>query len=190
MSENNTYLGNIDTELVTKLLEKTSNNVEYFNNITKDVLEAYSRKLDKLMLNIYTEKKKPIEMPLDFLENAYLELTNLLYFMGDKLEQLGINNDMSKAAKQEVYNKAYLENQVKDTDKKNKTTVAENVAVAEQSAQYESVINSIYARAYKMLKYKIDAGYEMVNTLRKIITKRMSEMELSNFNAKNNFIKK
>ena len=125
---------------------------------------------------------------MDYLESTYMKLSSILYFMGDQLEQLGIHNDMSKAAKQEIYNKAYLANQIKDSDKKNKTTVAENIAVAEQQSQYETIVNSIYDRAYKMLKYKIDAGFELLNTLRKIITRRMQEVDLS-ANQRNTAVK-
>lgn len=183
---NTTYLDNVDTDKVSALLDATSKNVEYFNNVTKKVTESYSTHLDVLMQNFYQKHKEIKDIPTEELENLYLELTNLLYFMGDKLEQLGIHNDMSKAAKQEVYNKAYLDNQVKDSDKKNKTTVAENAAVAENASQYESVVNSIYERAYKILKYKIDAGYEMVNTLRKVISRRMQETDLSMYKQPRN----
>ena len=80
-------------------------------------------------------------------------------------------------------NKAYLSNQIKDTEKKNKTTVAENQAVAEQESQYEAVVSSIYDHAYKMVKFKIDAAKDMINTLRKVISRRMQEQQLSSFGS-------
>lgn len=181
---NTTYLDNVDTDKVDALMAQTDKNVEYFNEVTKKVANSYSEHLDKLMQKFYNRHKAVKDIPTEELESLYLELTNLLYFMGDKLEALGIYSDMSKAAKQEVYNKAYLDNQIKDTDKKNKTTVAENVAVAESAAQYESVVNSIYERAYKIIKYKIDAGYELVNTLRKVLSRRMQEVDLSMYGNK------
>ena len=181
---NVTYLDNVDDTRVKDLMGSTNKNVEYFTNILDEIVTAHVSNLDSIMKAFYLKhrdyKKANLDIPIKDLENMYLELANTLYFAGDKLESLGIHNDMSKAAKQEVYNKAYLDNQIKDTDKKNKTTVAENAAVAEQSAQYESVVNSIYERAYKMVKYKIDAGYEVLNTLRKLISRRMQEVDLSN----------
>ena len=72
-------------------------------------------------------------------------------------------------------------NQIKDSERKNKTTVAENQAVAEQESQYEAVVSSIYDHAYKMVKFKIDAAKDMVNTLRKIISRRMQEQQLASF---------
>jgi hypothetical protein len=90
---------------------------------------------------------------------------------------------MARSAEKEVYNRAYLNNQIKDSEKKNKTTVAENQAVAEQESQYESVISLIYEHAYKIVKFKIDAAKDMVGTLRKIISRRMQEEQLSSFNS-------
>lgn len=186
MATNNiTYLDNIDTEKMVQLLEQTEQNVEYFNKVTKQVADAYSTELDSLIRDFRQKQQQYDALPIDYIEKLYMELSGILYFMGDQLEQLGIHNDMSKAAKQEIYNKAYLSNQVKDTDKRNKTTVAENVAVAEQESQYETIVNSIYDRAYKILKYKIDAGFEILNTLRKVISRRMQEIDLTSAQKNN-----
>jgi hypothetical protein len=102
-------------------------------------------------------------------------LSSALYFIGTNLEVVGIKEDLSKLAAKESFNNAYLAHQVKDADRKNKTTVAELNAIAENLSRYEQVINSLYARVYKQIKFKVDAGYEMLATIRKIITKRMEE---------------
>lgn len=141
-------------------------------------MSSYTSVLDDVMQRIYTELQQD-NLPVDLLERYCLELSNVLYFMGDRLESLGIYDDISKAMYKEVYNRAYLDNQIKDTDKRNKTTVAENQAHADEVAKTQATVNAIYARAYKQVKYKIDAGQEMVNTLRKILTKRIQEMQLS-----------
>ena len=185
MANNVTYLNNVDSNRVNELLNSTSSNVEYFNNITNQTAKSYTADIDELMIKIYKDIKNADSITTDKLESYFLELTNLLYFMGDRLEQLGVFSDMSKAAQKEIYNKAYLANQVKDIDKKNKTTVAENQAVAEQESQYESVVNSVYDHAYKIVKFKIDAGFEMVNTLKKIISRRMQDESLSMYQNKN-----
>ena len=175
---NETFLYGVDTDKVSSLINDTNENVKYFNDTASQIASEQTKHLDELMQKLYLIVRKPDDVDTTVLENYYLELTNLLYFMGDKLEQLGVYSDMSKAAAKEVYNSAYLSNQIKDVDKKNKTTVAENQAVAEQKSQYEQVVNSIYEHAYKIVKYKIDAGFEMINTLRKVISRRMQEENL------------
>lgn len=180
MPKNETFLSNIDEEKVQELMNDTDSNVEYFNKVATETAIKYTEPLDKLMRKIYSNivNKDATDIQL---EKYYLELTNTVYFMGDKLEQLNISGDMAKASEKEVYNNAYLANQVKDSEKKNKTTVAENQAVAEQESQYEAVVSSIYDHAYKMVKFKIDAAKDMINTLRKVISRRMQEQQLSSF---------
>lgn len=180
MAKNEAFLANVDEEKVQELMNDTNTNVEYFNKIATETSVKYTELLDKLMRKIYSNAVSK-EATDEQLEKYYLELTNTVYFMGDKLEQLNISCDMAKASEKEIYNKAYLANQIKDTEKKNKTTVAENQAVAEQESQYEAVVSSIYDHAYKMVKFKIDAAKDMINTLRKIISRRMQEQQLSSF---------
>ena len=182
MAKNDTFLLNVDEEKVKELMKDTDNNVEYFNNVATETANKYTEVLDKLMKIIYSGVVKNGATD-EQLEKYYLELTNVVYFMGDKLEQLNISGDMAKASEKEVYNKAYLANQIKDSEKKNKTTVAENQAVAEQESQYEAVVSSIYEHAYKMVKFKIDAAKDMINTLRKVISRRMQEQQLSSFGS-------
>lgn len=182
MAKNETFLFNVDEEKVEDLMSNTNSNVEYFNKISTETATRYTELLDKLMRKIYSNAVSK-EATDEQLEKYYLELTNTVYFMGDKLEQLNISCDMAKASEKEIYNKAYLSNQIKDTEKKNKTTVAENQAVAEQESQYEAVVSSIYDHAYKMVKFKIDAAKDMINTLRKVISRRMQEQQLSSFGS-------
>lgn len=182
MAKNETLLANVDEEKVKELMKDTDNNVEYFNNVATETANKYTEVLDNLMKIIYGGVVKNNATD-EQLEKYYLELTNVVYFMGDKLEQLNISGDMAKASEKEVYNKAYLSNQIKDSEKKNKTTVAENQAVAEQESQYEAVVSSIYEHAYKMVKFKIDAAKDMINTLRKVISRRMQEQQLSSFGS-------
>jgi hypothetical protein len=128
---------------------------------------------------------------IDVIEQYILLLSNTLYFIGEKLEVVGIKSDVSKAARQEIYNRAYLENDIEKFDengKRSKPTKDANIAVAEEKSKYESVVNNIYERTYKVIKFKIDAGYEMLSSLKKIINRRMQEIDLSMYKQpKSNF---
>ena len=110
MPKNETFLSNIDEEKVQELMNDTDSNVEYFNKVATETAIKYTEPLDKLMRKIYSNvvNKDATDAQL---EKYYLELTNTVYFMGDKLEQLNINGDMAKASEKEVYNSAYLANQ-------------------------------------------------------------------------------
>ena len=174
------FIQNIDVDKVNMLISQTTMNVAYFNNTCAEVIKKYSESLDNLMSDLYIECIKESDPSTDVLEKYYLELSNMIYFMMEKLEKLGVYADMSKSATKEIYSKAYLSAQVKDTvDRKNKTTVAECQAQADLASQYESVVGAIYDHAYKVVKGKIDSAKDMMNTLRKILSVKSTEMQLS-----------
>jgi hypothetical protein len=182
-----TFLSSLDTEKVGKLLNETTVNVTYFNNACAEVIKKYSESLDNLMSDLYIECIKDGDATVNTLNRYYLELSNMVYFMIDKLEQLGVYADMAKSASKEVYSKSYLSNQVKESGTgKNKTTVAELQAQAELSSQYESVVASIYDHAYKVVKGKLQSAQDMMNTLRKVLTVKGNEMQLSSFGPQQN----
>lgn len=172
----------LDDDKLIDTINTINESSSYFEDTLLQIVNAHSEVLDELMKNIYIDVIQ-VEYPsIDTLEKYFLELTNTLYFMGEKLELLGIRDTVSKSHYKEAYNKAYLANQIKDSDKKNKTTIAENQAVAETAAMYESTVNDLYKKAYQLVDYKIDAGQEMIKTLSKIITKRLNEMQLTERN--------
>lgn len=160
-------------------MEDVEQNTQYITNITNEVVSKYSSALDDIMKNIYTEVINPsIPAPVEMLEQYYMELANLLYFMFDKVETLGVYDDISKSGAKDAYNNAYMNSQtVVGTAKK--PTVAESTAIAEKSSLYESVVNNMYNRSYRIFKSKIEAGYEMCRCLSKIISRRTQEMQMT-----------
>lgn len=143
------------------------------NEILDKLIDKYCAELDTEMKNLHflledTQKN----MTNETLENYIMCLANTLYFTGEAQEDLGIKEDMCKAIRQEVYINARLQSDGK--------TVADRTAQAELIAQQETITLALYSRAYKKVKLKMEAGYEMLNSLKKIMNKRIAEMELSN----------
>lgn len=188
MAKVTSFMYDVDKDKVDELLNDTDENSMYFSKITSDVIAKYTEDLDKHMDTIYSMlNSNSSTISIDAIENMILSLANTLYYVGERLEIVGIKSDVAKAARQEIFNKAYLSNQEKDIDRKNKTTVAENNAVAEEQSKYESVIQAVYERTYKVIKFKIDAGFEMLSSLKKVLSRRMQEIDLSMYNPKTNF---
>lgn len=171
---NETFLENIDGNEIERLVDGVRTNSNYFKDISDKLIKEYAGDMDSLMQDLLSELTQPDPMPTDLLERYYAELTNMVYFMCDKLEQLSAYNDLSKAAAKEVYNKAYLEaSSQKDEKGKSRTTVAENTSIAENASQYNNVVSSVYEHVYKTLKLKYDCANEMITTLKNIIKRRM-----------------
>lgn len=173
-----TFIENEQSKVeITNVFEKTDEASSLFTNISDEVVKAYTSDLDKLLVKI---KENAVEhTPSDnILEKLVMELSNILYFMGTRLESVGIKDDITKLSAKEVYNNSYTNNLTNVGDQKKKPTVAELTVMAENDSRYQTVVNNIYSRVYRQIKYKIDAAYEMLSSLRKIISKRMQENQL------------
>ena len=173
-----TFINKIDTEeKINTIFDNTDKNTNYFTQISDKVVIAYTNDLDALMNKIRedTIDNTPSD---EILEKYVLELSNLLYFLGTRLETVGIKDDITRLSAKEVYNNTYTDNlDVAPGGKK--PTVAELNVMSENASRYETVVNSIYSRVYRQIKFKIDGAYEMLASLRKIVSKRMQENQLS-----------
>ena len=155
-------------ESILKKVNEQSN----FIKITSDKLVIeYCEDLDACLDSIRDSLENPNSISDTLLENYILELANILYFTSSAQEDLGIKEDICKAIRQEVYSKAR---------ESAEGTVADKTAKAELLSQQETIVLSVYSRAYRKVKLRMDSGYEMLNSLKKIMNKRITEMELSN----------
>ena len=183
MSES--FLNTIDIGRVESIMEATKANVQYFNNTCASIISEYSKPLDDLMKDIYVDCIKKDDPSLATLEAYYLELSNMIYFMNEKLEQLGIHADMAEKASAEVYSKGYIKaSEIRDENGKKKP-VEEIKALANTEAQYESVVASIYDHAYKVVKGKISSGQDLMDSLRRIISTRTEVLKVDAYHGGN-----
>ena len=179
-----TYLNNTDTKKLDEVFKNTGTNSEQFELMCDRIVKQYSDGLDNLMKDLYVECVQTSSPAMSTLEKYYLELSNMVYFMIEKCEKLGVYADMSEESYKEVYSRSYLNlSSNKDIAGKSKSTVAEMQSASALSSQYENVVKEIYDRAYKIVKGKVSAAQDMMNCIRKILTTRLSEMQLSSFDS-------
>ena len=152
------------------IMKNVDNISDTIKEISDNLVTEYCEDLDNIMSELRQEITSK-EIDNYILESYIMELANTLYFTGSAQEDLGIKEDTCKAIRQEVYSRAREEST---------GTVADKTAKAELIAQQETIVLSIYSRAYKKVKLRMDAGYEMLNSLKKVMNKRITEMELSN----------
>lgn len=173
---NETFLSIVDEVKINNIVDSTEANVDYFNNICDKMVSFHMVNIDRIMtqIQLYVVDTEADDATL---EKYILELSNALYFAGGKLEGMGIKDDLSKLAAKEVFNNTYLDAPLDEKGKK--PTVAELTAMSEDASRYETIMNNIYSRAYRQIKYKIDASYEMLASLRKVLTKRMQDANLN-----------
>lgn len=159
------------------IMQKVDNISATIKEISDKLVNKYCKDLDDLMSVIREELQDKGEIIDEELELHIMNLANTLYFTGSAQEDLGIKEDTCKAIRQEVY--SFYRNEATGT-------VADKTALAELACQQETMTLAIYSRAYKKVKLRMDAGYEMLNSLKKVMNKRIAEMELSNSRYINN----
>ena len=160
-----------DTITAEDIMQNVDNISDTIQKISDKLVNNYCKDLDDLMSIIREELQDNGGITDAELEFHIMDLANTLYFTGSTQEDLGIKEDTCKAIRQEVYLKA------RDSGK---GTVADKTTRAELAAQSETLTLAIYSRTYKKVKLKVEAGYEMLNSLKKIMNRRISELELSN----------
>ena len=149
--------------------------------IIDNVVKEYSKDLDVVMDNVYKNVILDNYPAITTIEKYFLELSNCLYWMCEKVEKLGVFDSVSKSRAQETYNTKYLEHQSSNVGKPGtkKPTVAESTANAEMESLYDKTVNDIYSKSYKILKNKISAAETMVTTLSKILSHRIQESQMT-----------
>lgn len=159
---------------------KTVDNMQtQFSNLFDLIITGYTNDIDNVLKdindNLIINKICPSS---DDIEIYMLKLNNEIYKLSDNVERMGIYDSVSRAIYKDCYNQIYLNNQIKDGEKKNKTTVAELTALSEQGTVYENLVNDVYNRVYKTLKIKLDAAQSMLSTLSKLLSKRMQDAQM------------
>ena len=156
------------------------------NDIYKRV-EQNSREMDQLVNNIADKFCKPLDdyiqsissllaqndkkhIPDEKLDSIVLNLPTLLYFASTAQESLGIREDMAKSIRAELFNRVR---------EKSRGTIADKNAAAELASMQETLVWSVYQRAYKIVKCKVESGYELLASVKKVISRRSAEYSLS-----------
>lgn len=166
-------------ESINDAVKTVDNMQEQFSNLFDLIITGYTNDIDNVLKdindNLIINKICPSS---DDIEIYMLKLNNEIYKLSDNVERMGIYDSVSRAIYKDCYNQIYLNNQIKDGEKKNKTTVAELTALSEQGTVYENLVNDVYNRVYKTLKIKLDAAQSMLATLSKLLSKRMQDAQM------------
>ena len=163
--------GEIEVGKVRQLQKRIEANSDIVESIVNRLVSEYCKPLDDYMdfiRGILNDHDNP---PTDReLDDFTLNIPVLLYFTGEAQETLGIKEDVAKAVKQELYNEIY---------DKSTGTIADKTAAAELATQNEYIAHIAYQRAYKKIKLRMEAANEMLQSVKKVISRRMVEYEVA-----------
>lgn len=157
----------------------------------QDRVEDYSKTIDEIVNNIIKPYCKDLDNYVRFIKDCLkdgenpptsdelddfcLNLSTYIYFAGGMCEQLGIRDDISKAVYKEMYHTARAS--------QDKGTIADKDSLAELASQEEYIVSASYTRAYRTMKSKIDGAQEVLQSCKKVLSRRMQEIELTRLQA-------
>ena len=156
-------------------VRKNNERVESLTSVVRDMvnnivdkacadLDAYMRQIDSILC----DKDTPVSDRE--LEEFTLNLPALLYLVSSRREELKIKEDVAKAVYKDVYNRVR---------EKSQGTVADKDTAADLAAQSEAITVIVLQRAGSTIKSREEAAWEMLNSVKKVMTRRTVELELT-----------
>ena len=155
-----------------KVQAKVNTDSEKIEEIVNSIIQEYCTDLDKYV-DFIKDILKDGEHPATAqeLDDFCMNLSVYIYYAGGMQERLGIKDDIARAIYKEVYHT--------NRDSIEKGTVADKDSLAELASQQEALISMAYKRAYGIMKMKVAAAQEILSSVKKIISRRMAESELT-----------
>lgn len=153
------------------ILDTVENNSKKIEEIVDGFIKKHCDKLDELVSEFKNILQNEVNPPTDEeLDDMCLKLPTYLYFVGEVQEVFGIREDTSKSVKTKLYNQFF---------KEARGTINDKQAFAESHIVYEEIVHKAYTRAYKAIKQKVEAAYEILSSVKKVMSRRMGEFGLS-----------
>ena len=153
-------------------MNKVETNSGAIEEIVNEIIKPYCEELDNYVDFIKSILKDESNPPTaQELDDFCINLSTYLYYAGGMQERLGIKDDIARAVYKEVYHT--------NRDSIEKGTVADKDSLAELASQEEALVSMAYKRAYGIMKMKVAAGQEILSSVKKVISRRLAEMELT-----------
>lgn len=165
------------TEILSKLIKEVQEESTPVVKLSNQLIEAYSKDLDSAIseLDMIMESigENSIEdIPDSQIEYYCVKIPALMYYAGQRVEELGMQADLASNAKKTAQNEAML---------KVTGTVQEKKARVEQITEDKALVEAIYRRAYNSLKVKLEMAEKIYSGLKKALSKRIAEVDLDRF---------
>lgn len=158
--------------------DSVENNASQIDTIVNEIIKPYCSDLDnyvKFVASCLRDGQNPLTTAE--LEDVCMNLSTYIYFAGGMCESLGIRDDIAKALYKEMYHNT--------RNSQNGGTVADKDSIAELASQAELLTSVCYTRAYRIVKAKVENAQELLQSAKKVLTNRMTELELTKLDVNN-----
>ena len=150
--------------------ERIDTNTEAMQGLIESIVGKYCKELDDYMKQVDEALCKPQKPTTTQLEDMLLNINSMLYWVGNGLEQATVKEAMAKMVKEEQFNEQY---------NLAEGTIGDKKATATLNSQKEEVGRACYSAAVKLYQHKIDRASEFAASIKKILTHRIAEFDIS-----------
>lgn len=173
------------SEILSKLIKEVQEESSPVVKLSNELIEAYSKELDSVVSELEELMESLGESSIEDIPDAQIEyycvkIPALMYYAGQKVEELGMQADLASSNKRTEFNDALL---------RVSGTVPEKRAKAEKYTEDKALVEAIYKRAYTCLKGKLEMAEKIYSGLKKALSKRIAETDLDRF-SKDSYIKR
>lgn len=162
-------------EIIHSIINRVEDNSKKIDKVVTELIEEHCKQIDELISKFkecLLDKENPVtEWELD---DVCMKLPTYLYFIGEAQEKFGIKEDIAKSVKMELYTEIH---------QRTKGTIADKQAASDAGTIEEEIVYRAYQRAYKRIKQKLEAAYELLSSIKKVISRRMGEQDLANIDS-------
>lgn len=159
----------MNKENVIALSAATAEDVKFAQDISNKIVAAQASALDKLVMEI---KANVVEAPNaddKAIEQYMMQLVLVLCAINPQVDSFSFYDVISSEKATLAYNEKYAESQMQATASSRKLTKDDHQQYAENNTIDERMLNLIYSRSVKILKDKVDGGYELLDVLKRIL---------------------
>lgn len=149
-------------------------NSESLRLIVDSIVSRFSSEMTTEVNKVKALLDRREELTDDEVEKLVMRMPVYMYYAASGLESMGVELDMASAIKAEAYNLVFG---------KEAGTLKDRDAIAKAQSFNEQLIEISYQRAYKKLKLQLEMAEAVYSGAKKVLSKRMIELEMSRKNT-------
>lgn len=148
------------------MIEQDAKSIDAMVN---QIVENSTKEIDEYIENIKRELDVA-DLSISELNRILIRLSMYYYYLAREQEMVGIRQDIAAIYEKEKYNLHFMGAV---------GTVASKTSQAEEKTKEERVIALVWEKSYKILKNKYTSLGVFVDAVKKIITTKIKELELT-----------
>lgn len=159
----------IEESKVRSIKHTVEENSQVLERVVDSIVQKYNKELDEEVEKIKLLLDDKTTLDDSEIEHLVMRIPVFMYYASNGIETLGVESDMAKAVKLDIYNQRYMESS---------GTIKDKEANASYLTLNESMIEIAFQRAYKKLKTKLEMAEHVFSGAKKVLTKRMQDTEM------------